>query len=274
MWTIYRHIFPNGKSYIGQTKIELHKRFQNGEGYKGCPLIYRAIQKYGWTSVQTEIIKDNISSLEEANLLEEYYINYYDTQNPNVGYNIAPGGGVINKINEQQQKQIYIEWNNNLGVKEIATKLNINRNTVAYYLEQFGISIQERLQRVNSSISHSLRKIDRTSIYNEWLNHPDYKFLEEKFNCSRDTIRRALEEHNVSVHERTVSQHQKLKSSPNGYNKKSINQYDLNGNFIKTFDSIADANRALNKAPNASCITSVCKGRRKTAYGFKWAYNI
>ena len=46
MWTIYKHIFPNGKLYIGQTKVSLNKRFKYGEGYKGCPLIYKAIKKY------------------------------------------------------------------------------------------------------------------------------------------------------------------------------------------------------------------------------------
>jgi len=39
MWKIYKHTFPNGKIYIGQTKKSLLARFQNGRGYKSCPLM-------------------------------------------------------------------------------------------------------------------------------------------------------------------------------------------------------------------------------------------
>jgi hypothetical protein len=43
MWKIYKHTFPNGKVYIGQTKTRLSKRFENGAGYNACPLIAKAI---------------------------------------------------------------------------------------------------------------------------------------------------------------------------------------------------------------------------------------
>lgn len=56
-----------------------------------------------------------------------------------------------------------------------------------------------------------------------------------------------------------------------------INQYDLNDNFIQCFSSAKDAARFVR--PNStslggvtSHITDVCKGKRKTAYGFKWQY--
>jgi len=272
MWTIYKHIFPNGKLYIGQTKVSLNKRFKYGEGYKGCPLIYRAIKKYGWDSITTEIIQNNISSSEEANMLEEYYINYYDSRNPTKGYNLAPGGGVVNKINEEQEKQIYAEWDNNLGVVEIANKLGIDRNTVSHYLERYGISKEMRLQRAKDSRSRAHRKFDRKAIYEAWLNTPDYDILKKQFNCSEDTVRRALEEYQVPVQERYAIAQNKLRFVPNGNNRKSIAQYDLQNNYIQTFNSIAEANRALNKSPKASCIVAACKGNRKTAYGYKWKY--
>jgi len=89
-------------------------------------------------------------------------------------------------------------------------------------------------------------------------------------NCSRDTIRKALERYNVSLEER--HEHGNLNAIKNKTDKKAVNQYDLDGNFICTYDSIAEANRALGKASNASNIVAVCKGNRKQAYGFKWAY--
>lgn len=50
-----------------------------------------------------------------------------------------------------------------------------------------------------------------------------------------------------------------------------INQYDLNENYIRSFDSIAKAGEFLN-IKNTSHISSCCRNKRKTAYGYKWKY--
>ena len=52
--------------------------------------------------------------------------------------------------------------------------------------------------------------------------------------------------------------------------KKPINQYDLEGNFIKRWDSAAAAAKSLNKPSNN--LTDCCKGKLKTAYKFIWKY--
>ena len=49
--------------------------------------------------------------------------------------------------------------------------------------------------------------------------------------------------------------------------RKPVEQYDLNGNLIKVWDSIAEAGRAFGSHNNIShCIT----GKQKTAYGYIW----
>ena len=50
-----------------------------------------------------------------------------------------------------------------------------------------------------------------------------------------------------------------------------VNQYDLNMNYIQSFPSIISAAKSLNKN-GVSHISDVCKGRRQTAYGFKWKF--
>ena len=51
---------------------------------------------------------------------------------------------------------------------------------------------------------------------------------------------------------------------------KAINQYDKEGNFIKTFENLRSIREELNI--NTSDISSVCNGRQKTSYGFIWRY--
>jgi hypothetical protein len=53
---------------------------------------------------------------------------------------------------------------------------------------------------------------------------------------------------------------------------KKIIQYDLNGKFIRTFDSIKDAYKALGKKESSSAINNCCNGRSNSAYGYIWRY--
>ncbi len=61
---------------------------------------------------------------------------------------------------------------------------------------------------------------------------------------------------------------------------KPVHMFDLNGLYIKSFISVADAARYLidNKLSNGKAsglrtrISNVCHGKRKSAAGFKWAY--
>ena len=59
---------------------------------------------------------------------------------------------------------------------------------------------------------------------------------------------------------------------------KMVNQYNLNGEYIQTFPSMMAAAAALGKITDKSKngasghIADVCKGKRKSAYGFKWAW--
>lgn len=50
---------------------------------------------------------------------------------------------------------------------------------------------------------------------------------------------------------------------------KKVYQYNKNGNFIKEFASLTHAAKIYG---NKSVISSVCRGLRPSAYGFKWSY--
>lgn len=59
----------------------------------------------------------------------------------------------------------------------------------------------------------------------------------------------------------------KSKQSPRS---RQVLQYDLQGNFIKEWDCITDCERELKI--NHSHISGCCRGRYKTAHGYKWKY--
>lgn len=91
----------------------------------------------------------------------------------------------------------------------------------------------------------------------------------EKLNISVDTVHIALVAFNEYIYPSNIVSQQKM--------GKIVNQYDLNGNFIQSFPSAKSAAESLNKITStsrgaSSHITDVCKGKRKTAYGYKWKF--
>lgn len=55
-------------------------------------------------------------------------------------------------------------------------------------------------------------------------------------------------------------------------NRKKVAQYSLEGELINVFDSATDAYKHLNKNINNGTIAACCKGKSKTAYGYRWEY--
>ena len=53
---------------------------------------------------------------------------------------------------------------------------------------------------------------------------------------------------------------------------KVVNQYDLNGNYIATYNSIRDATESCGRDRKSACIWAVLNNRQNTAYGYKWKY--
>ena len=92
-WLIYKHTnLINGKVYIGQTCQDPKKRWGNGlSQYKHNKYFLAAINKYGWDNFSHEILRDSLTE-NEMRYWEKYYIDFYDSLNPQKGYNLVEGG--------------------------------------------------------------------------------------------------------------------------------------------------------------------------------------
>ena len=105
-YTVYIHISPSNKKYIGITSQNVKKRWQNGYGYKTNKYFWRAIQKYGWDNFEHEILFENLT-VDEAKEKEIELIKLYNTYRPN-GYNLTFGGDNISEkiFSEETRKKI------------------------------------------------------------------------------------------------------------------------------------------------------------------------
>lgn len=119
-YTVYMHVFPNGKRYVGITGQGVKERWRvNGNGYKPQKLVYRAIKKYGWDNIEHVIIAENLS-LSNAEELEKNLIAQYQTTNSDFGYNQSTGGenspiGV--KRSEETKKKLSLSHIGKAGKK-------------------------------------------------------------------------------------------------------------------------------------------------------------
>lgn len=103
-YKVYVHIFPNGKKYVGMTCQEpTSKRWEGGRGYRGCPKVHQAIQRYGWENVEHLIIADHLTK-DEAEALEIALIKKYNSIKN--GYNIEHGGNTTGTHSEETKRKI------------------------------------------------------------------------------------------------------------------------------------------------------------------------
>jgi group I intron endonuclease len=94
----------------------------------------------------------------------------------------------------------------------------------------------------------------------------------KNYSCTVDTVAKIAKAY--SIPHKTSQELSREKYS------KAINQYDLTNNLLQTFMNKEDAERWIRAQGISNSkggaihthIMEVCKGRRKTAYGYKWQY--
>ena len=90
-YSVYMHVSPSKKVYIGITKRKPQYRWNKGRAYSSNIRFTNAIKKYGWDNFQHIILYSNISE-NEAKEKEIELIAKYNATNPQYGYNITLGG--------------------------------------------------------------------------------------------------------------------------------------------------------------------------------------
>ena len=104
--------FVNNKIYIGQTITGSQNRFtqhlneafaKNRKEYNYY--LSRAIRKYGKEAFDFAILAENVPK-EDLNLIEEHYIDLYNSTNPDVGYNVSTGANDTSQFEKYQELEI------------------------------------------------------------------------------------------------------------------------------------------------------------------------
>ena len=161
-YTVYMHITPSNKKYIGITKQNPKDRWKNGKGYMHNKYFWNAIQKYGWNNIQHTILFNQLSK-EEAKQIEIELIKKYNLTDRNNGYNITKGGDGLNGMIVSEETKIKMSKNHHhlcsdqYGAKNPFAKavINLNENIVYTTIREANKSIGKNYY--NSDISSVCR---------------------------------------------------------------------------------------------------------------------
>ena len=91
IYSVYIHISPSNKYYVGITCQSYNQRWRNGNGYSYNTHFYRAIQKYGWDNFRHEIFAKHLTK-DEACDMEKILIKELKSNDYHYGYNLCSGG--------------------------------------------------------------------------------------------------------------------------------------------------------------------------------------
>lgn len=253
----------NNLSYIGQS-INIERRWQEHQREKDNTLIHKAIREYGIQNFSFEIIEE--CSLDELNNKEIYWIKYYDTFNN--GYNMTLGGSPNCVYDSEEIYNKYLELKN---INHTAKYFQCHPQTVRNIVHSYGIfhnELQENKQ---------IEQIDPLTL-TTIKTYSSIQDAADKLQISRSAISMALNGKHKSAGNflwKYAGENKDFNNIQIKSFKRKILQIDKDTNVIlNTFDSMADAARFLGKDPKngGSQICSVCKGKKKTIYGYKWKY--
>lgn len=226
----------NNKVYIGQS-CDIYTRWQHhlgrlNAGKHHSEHLQKSWDKYGSNNFSFEILEK--CDPEQIDDRERFYIEKYNSTNSKFGYNLESGGSLYKTHSNETRKKIS---EGNKG--KICSEESKKRMSEAQKIAQKGKKLSdETKQKIGVALKGRVYSQETIEKFRE---------LHKRENLSDETIR---------------------KISEAAYKK--VKQLTTDGVVINIFDAIKLAEEAT--GINHSHISSVCKGKRKTAGGYIWEY--
>lgn len=299
LWTVYVHITPNNKYYVGITSKNVRHRWgANGCGYK-TQVFFKAIQKYGWNNIQHEIVAEHLT-LDEAQKMEITLIKLLDSKINAHGYNVSNGGDRGNDdisgennpfygkhhTEETKEKMRKNHWDNSGAnnymygkhhTKEAKKKIASREYKKGKESHMYGHSLsdqQKEIIRQARSIPVCQLSIDLNLIRK--FNSATEAAKITGFN--RSMISAACRKE-FKTYQGYIWCYLSNIDNPLEYIRKNpikpsngiaVMQFDLDGSFIAEYQSSREAERVT--GIDHKSILKKCSSKQKSASGFIWKY--
>lgn len=270
----------NNKIYIGKTEREVESRWnehkskarKNQKSY-----LYNAIRKYGEQNFIIETIeKVDVNSLSDR---EKYWIEFFKSNNKEIGYNLTKGGDGNLLYNYNLIRQY---WDDGKTIKEIKELMGCDPSVIQNALYNY------KDYNTHNALSRSAQKfgVNQYDLNGNFIQHFDSISDANKYLMSIGKKNSETSICNCCKNKQSQSNGYiwtyDTDNKPNVENRKivlgkrKILQYSLNGEFLKEYESAAAAAREIEPEKDCNMVGSqilqVCKGNRKSCRGYIWQY--
>ncbi|MBR0392726.1 MAG: hypothetical protein IJK38_10440 [Oscillospiraceae bacterium] len=280
-YTVYKLTDPEGKVYIGCTGTSVEQRWCKGRGYRVNVPIRRAIDRFGWDAFDKQILCEKLIR-EGAEKLEKWFIAYYDSSDPEKGYNRFLGGlgkgaqmsEITKKISSESKKRLYEE---HPELKErIRNSVNSLFENDPDYRERVRKAVLQAYER-DPSIKIRLSEISRKL----WQD-PDYRARSTEGRaavCVGNTeLAAVLQERGRQYHR----EHPEIGAAASAFMSAYLHS-SAGRKFVESDNTprpvrcvetgeVYPSQRAAEKATGFCSIHKVCAGRKRTCGGYHWEY--
>ena len=297
-YTVYKLTSPDNKVYIGCTGNPVKKRWNGGRGYRGSP-VFEAICHYGWPSFKKEILCEKLTKA-GAEKLEAWFVAYYDSMNPEKGYNRVTGGsrkgGHLSENMKQKCRESKIRQ-----YEEQPELIERIRGSVlaAYandptYRERVGraiCSVYENDPGYRERVSKGIRaayeknpaiRTRLADISKQFWQDPDYRSrVTESMAAYYDgnpEVASKIQERNRHYYREHPERRREIAEQMSRYlntpEGRKFLEADTRPRPVRCVETGAEypSQRAAERATGFSSIHKACSGLRRTAGGYHWVY--
>ena len=274
-YSVYRHTCPNGKTYIGITKVDVASRWRNGLGYNE-QVFGRAIKKYGWENIKHEVVCEGLSQ-EEAFDKERELIKEHKSNDPKYGYNRTDGGDGARGYIPTEQVRAKLSasakalWaDDKIRGRFLKHLRELNESRVGKSMQKESVR-KSAVARGKSVCKYSLNgeyletyltAMDAAQSVGKSTNSDIVGCCRHKRNYAQGYIWRYVDECKECAHIETKDFHKPRNTK--------VAQFTPDGELVSIYESQMDIEKrcGFHRANINKCL----KGERKTAYGYKWQY--
>lgn len=142
---------------------------------------------------------------------------------------------------------------------ELIERYKSNKSQYGYNIQNGGNAIGRMAEETKEKISKTLKGIKFSEEHKRKIG--EAQMGDKNHNFGKNTSNEVKEKIRLG---------NLLHPSSGCFQSRKINQYDLQGNFIKTWNTMGEIKREL--GINHSMISECCNGKQKTSGGYKWKY--
>ena len=299
IYCVYMHVNKtNGKKYVGIT-LDLKRRWKGqGSEYKKSPYFYRAIQKYTWNGFDHLLLLNGLTK-SMAEQIEIQLIKKYHTHinNGKEGYNLTNGGEGVTScsgLRASNKKEVfaynpdgtfYKSWPLiKFALKELQRingeqirKVIKGKQELAFGYQWRDKYCGEKIEPVDIYQNKIYRNIPivRLSGNKQITYYNDIYDIDNSYTIARVKYAFWKNKHSACDY-LWFFKNDFDKNLIDTYLKESdircVYQYDLDGNFIKSYSSPLEASKITGFGIEG--ITSCCSRINKSHMGYQWRYSF